>query len=93
MKRRKQGRVCPHKSEIRFCPLYVASHCATLVQLSCVDRMDESKCGADWDRDFDERLARLRAASPEFVEEREDAFERHERSMQRARNMRLLRLH
>lgn len=78
---------CPHY-DIRFCPLYVASHDGS--GLGCDDgRLDEGTCAASRDVAYAEAVEHLRARQPRLVETLAFQEEAERLRQQRARTMRL----
>ena len=87
--------VCPHK-DVRFCPLYLASHGGKAFNgaRGCDDgSLDEGGCGVDHGYDYHELVGRMKALAPGYVEQLKWREELEEAKAQRARNMAAAGLH
>lgn len=81
-------RRCPHATDIRFCPLYVAAHDGELCGLGCLGNdISGGECEVDEGASYIEMVAALRETAPGFVAKVREAYEDHERRAQIARNM------
>lgn len=87
------ARGCP-KADIRFCPLYVASHSATLCRHGCASFLSDDTMRCDIPgAAYAHRLAALRVEWPGFVEGIEWREDADQRSAQRLRNQRANGIH
>lgn len=82
---------CPHH-DIRFCPLYHASHEGD--GFGCDDGgLADGHCAVARDLDYDMAVGKLRGAKPGYVERIEWNASLAESKEQRARNMRVNGIH
>jgi len=89
------GKGCPHE-DIRFCPLYHASHggpeCG--YGLGCEDgRAGEGGCAVDRAMNYLDQLAKLEVRAPRMVAQLKFREEAEARSKQRLANMRVNGIH
>lgn len=82
---------CPH-ADIRFCPLYHASHMDNVS--GCDDgRLQEGCCAVARGMDYHVAVAAMEAVEPRLVAQLRFDEDAAARVAQQRRNMRLLRLH
>ncbi|RWE31251.1 MAG: hypothetical protein EOS79_32205 [Mesorhizobium sp.] len=81
---------CPHK-EIRFCPLYVASHGTGF---GCDDgELGHGECAVSRKMVYDRELELIRVHCPGLVEQLQWNEESEKMREQRSRNLRLAGIH
>lgn len=85
--------MCPRHADIRFCPLYHASH-GDAPEYGCDDgQLGTGQCAVHRGFDYDRAVAGLRVKLPGYVEEIEFREDAEARRAQHLRNIRAAGLH